>query len=157
MTKVARRFFKFSSSTILGTVVDTSVLFVLSEWVFASYAGEYLLSPTISFEAAVINNYLFSYFWVWKTRVPRTGADFFRRFVLYNLNTALVFAGKLGVLVLINLLTGLHVVLCNLLALLVSGLANFFLQDRVIFSSEGVPVFRSHAGPRQHTQRQGRE
>jgi len=138
MNEVLRRFFKFSSSTIVGTVVDTAVLFTLSQWVFSGYAGKYLVAPTLSFEAAVITNYLFSYFWVWRARVPRTALDFTRRFLLYNVNTALVFLGKMGVLVVISLLTGLHVVFCNLLALLLSGVANFLLQDRLVFSvSEG--------------------
>lgn len=134
MNERLRRFFKFSSSTIAGTVVDTAVLFALSQWVFSSYAGKYLVAPTLSFEAAVMTNYLFSYFWVWRARLPRTAKDFSRRFVLYNINTALVFLGKLALLVAINLLTGLHVVVCNLLALLVSGIGNFLLQDRLVFS-----------------------
>ena len=135
MNALLRRFFKFSSSTIAGTVVDTTVLFALSQWVFSSYAGKYLAAPTLSFEAAVFTNYVFSYFWVWRGRFPRTARDFGRRFVLYNVNTALVFLGKLALLVVINYLTGLHVVLCNLLALLFSGIANFVLQDRLVFSA----------------------
>lgn len=140
------RFFKFSGSTIIGTVVDSAVLFALSEWVFSSYAGRFLLAPTLSFEAAVINNYLFSYFWVWNTRVPRTMRDLGVRFLLYNLNTALVFVGKLALLVVINLLTGFHVVICNFMALVVSGIANFLLQDRLVFSTRG--SVRSQSSPK---------
>lgn len=145
MNDLFRRFVKFSSSTIVGTMVDTAVLFALSQWVFSGYAGKYLVAPTLSFEAAVVTNYLFSYFWVWRSRLPRTARDFGRRFVLYNFNTALVFLGKLAVLVVISLLTNLHVVLCNLLALLLSGIANFLLQDRLVFSVD--EESSSEAGP----------
>ncbi len=130
---------KFSGSTMLGTVVDTIVLFVLSEWVFETYAGRVLIAPTISFEAAVLNNFLFSYFWVWTSRVNRTVEDLLKRFFVYNLNAALVFVGKLALLVVVNFFTGLHVVVCNLLALTVSGVVNFLVQDRLVFSNREVP------------------
>ena len=139
MNSLILRFVKFSGSTVVGTVVDTIVLFLLSEWVFTTYAGEFLIAPTISFEAAVLNNFLFGYFWVWTSRVSRTAEDFARRFLVYNLHAGLVFAGKLGLLIVINLLTGLHVVVCNLLALTMSGIVNFLVQDRLVFSNREIP------------------
>ena len=60
------RFPKFFISSLGGTLVDMGVLFVLSEFVFDRYFGEYILAPFISFECAVLTNFIFSFFFVWK-------------------------------------------------------------------------------------------
>ena len=63
------KFMKFSLSSLVGTVVDTLVLWLFSHFVFTRYVGQYIISPVISFECAVFANYLLSYFMVWKERV----------------------------------------------------------------------------------------
>jgi putative flippase GtrA len=60
--------------------------------------------------------------------------DFFRRLFFYNVNSFLVFLLKLLLLVLISALLGLHVVYCNLIALTITGIVNFLLQDKLIFT-----------------------
>jgi putative flippase GtrA len=128
----------FFVANLIGTGVDTAALWMLSRFAFESYVGRHLLAPTLSFELAVINNFVLSYFWTWAGRVGRTPPDFFRRFVWYNLNAASVFFLKLILLNVIALLTGVDVVIANLLALLVTGIVNFFLQDKLIFRRDAV-------------------
>ena len=48
--EIALKVPKFILVNALGTVVDTAVLWLLSSRIFSGYAGEYLLSPLISFE-----------------------------------------------------------------------------------------------------------
>ena len=127
-------FAKFLSTNALGTVVDTGALWLLVTFLFETYLEEYVLAPSISFQLAVLNNYSLSYFWIWKGRVKRTMPDFFRRLFFYNVNSFLVFLLKLLLLVLISALLGLHVVYCNLIALTITGIVNFLLQDKLIFT-----------------------
>ena len=53
--ETALRIPKYVLVNAAGTVVDTAVLWLLSHHIFHSFAGEYLLSPFISFECAVIS------------------------------------------------------------------------------------------------------
>lgn len=124
---------KFIGSNLLGTVVDTAVLWVFSHYVFQSYAGDYLLSPLISFECAVFTNFLCSFFFIWKDRVDNRPRYFFRKYLFYNLSSSGVFLIKMGFLLLVELISGWNVVLCNLVALCFSGMINFSMGEWVIF------------------------
>lgn len=128
------RFLKFFLTNVSGTVVDTIALLALSK-VFGSFVTLYLVAPVLAFEAAVLNNYTIAYFWIWGDRVERNWPDFARRLGDYHANALGVFLGRLALIAILGRWIGLDVVLCNLLALLVSGLFNFGSQDRVIFGS----------------------
>ena len=70
MLRLIIRYLKFSGTSVIGTVVDTLVLWLLSDMVFhGRYWGEYMISPAISFQCAVAVNFLISYFYVWKDRI----------------------------------------------------------------------------------------
>lgn len=129
------RYIKFSLSTLVGTGVDTLVLWLCSTFLFhGSYAGENLLSPFISFECAVLTNFTIAYFFVWKDRISqRSLRSFFKHYGGYNLSCTTIFLIKMGVLLLIQYFTKWDVVICNLLALCISGLFNFALNNWVIF------------------------
>ena len=129
-----KRLPKFIGVNLIGTAVDTAVLWALSHYIFKGYLGEYIISPIISFECAVMSNYIFSYFGVWKDRSKHHNRkDFAHRYILYNLSASVVFVFKLGLLMLLELAFGWNVVICNLVALCVSGLVNFALGEWVIF------------------------
>lgn len=132
------RFQKFFVTTFSGTIIDTLVLWTLATYAFHSYLGQYIIAPTISFEIAVLNNFAFSYFWIWKERVARTRKDYAFRFLLYNVNAVAVFLVKIVLLVTVEMLTGLHVVYCNLIALCFTGLLNFYLQHNLIFAQSRI-------------------
>ncbi|MDE6146855.1 MAG: GtrA family protein [Bacteroidales bacterium] len=125
---------KFIISNVLGTVVDTAVLWLFSEYVFMSYAGKYVLSPVISFECAVFTNFVCSWFFVWKDRVDMgSGKAFMRKYLFYNISASAVFLVKMGFLLLFEALFGWPAVYCNLAALCISGVLNFSLGEWVIF------------------------
>jgi putative flippase GtrA len=126
-------FAKFVSTNAVGTVVDTVTLWLLATFLLESQTEQYVLGPILSFQLAVLNNFSLSYFWIWKGRVQRTLRDFARRFLFYNLNSFLVFLLKLLLLLVVAVLFQLHVVYCNLIALSITGLVNFFIQDKLIF------------------------
>ena len=143
MTKFLVRYAKFAGTSAVGSVVDTLVLWLLSDLVFTKgYWGEYILSPFISFQCAVAVNFTISYFYVWKDRTrKRPDASvrrYFKLFGGYNLSTSAVFLFRLGVLLLIERFTGWDVVICNLVAMCFSGIINFSINNMLIFKKKKI-------------------
>lgn len=126
------------ASRAAGTVVDTAVLWLLSHLIFGGgYLATYILSPIISFEAAVVCNFLLSYYWIWSSRViSHTRRSFWRHFVAFNLSSLAGFMVKMLFLLLFERLFGWNVVLCNLVALCISGVLNFLLSDTLVFRKQ---------------------
>lgn len=129
-----RKIPKFVLSNVLGTIVDTLVLWSLSHYMFVGYVEQYLLAPLISFECAVLVNFLCSWHFVWNDRV-RKGAlyRFWRKYLYYNLSVTGTFLVKMGFLLLLKRFFGWSVVVCNLVALCISGTINFVMGEWVIF------------------------
>ena len=138
MIQLLKRFVKFVGAGMVGSVVDTLVLWVLSDFVFRDvYWGEYIVSPILSFQCAVATNFTISYLYVWKDRtlnaVNAGKGRFFKLYLFYDMSASGVFLIRLGVLLLIERFTGWDVVLCNLTAMCFSGLVNFTINNFVIF------------------------
>ncbi len=132
MWRTLVRFLKYSGTSLAGTLVDTLVLWILSDLVFTKgYWGEYLVSPAISFQCAVITNFLISYFYVWKDRKKTRNP--FLTFLYYDLSCTAVFLLRLGFLLLVERIFGWDVVICNLVAMCVTGIVNFVMNNQVIF------------------------
>ena len=129
------KFLEFVLTRNIGTLVDCGVLWIFADCVFkGSYVGENIISPTISFEAAMFVNYLTSYFWIWRHRVAQsTTGVFWRHFIKYNFSSIAGFLVKMAFLLLFERLFGWHVVVCNLVALCISGLVNYFLAEKWVF------------------------
>ena len=136
MLKLLQRYLKYAGTSIAGTLVDTLVLWLLSDFVFREvYWAQYILSPAISFQCAVITNYLIFYFYVWRdrTREDRRRHNFTRRFLAYDLSCTTVFLLRLMLLLMIEKLSGWDVVVCNLIAMCFSGILNFVSNNLIIF------------------------
>lgn len=129
------KYIKFITSRAAGTIVDTLVLWVCSHYIFGGgYWATYVISPIISFEVAVMSNFLCSYFWIWSNRISQKNRQsFWRHFVAFNLSSVAGFVVKMIFLLLFESLFGWHVVVCNLVALAISGVLNFFLSESVVF------------------------
>ena len=141
MPNLLIRYAKFAGTSLIGSVVDTLVLWLMSDLVFTrGYWGEYIISPMISFQCAVAVNYTISYFYVWKDRTrKRPDASvrrFFRLYAAYNLSNSMVFLFRLGVLLLIERFSGWDVVFCNLTAMCFSGIINFTINNLLIFKKK---------------------
>ena len=141
MIKFLIRYAKFAGTSVVGSIVDTLVLWLLSDLIFTrGYWGEYIISPLISFQCAVAVNYMISYFYVWKDRTrKRPDASvrrFFRLYGAYNLSSSVVFLFRLGVLLLIERFFGWDVVICNLVAMCFTGIINFAINNLVIFKKK---------------------
>ena len=136
MLQVLLRYVKFLGTSVVGTLVDTLVLWLLSDYAFNDgYWGEYILSPILSFQVAVLVNYIISYFYVWRDRVENVKGlrSFLKLYVAYNLSCSTIFLLRLGGLLLIEKFTGWDVVWCNLAAMCLSGLVNFLITNNIVF------------------------
>lgn len=138
MAGLLKRYVKYVGTSVTGTVVDTLVLWLLSDYVFTGgYWGEYLLSPAISFQCAVAVNFTISYFYVWKDRTHEGSGGcrsrFFKLYLAYNLSSSTIFLIRFVILLLIERFTGWDVVVCNLIAMCFSGIINFTVNNFVIF------------------------
>lgn len=131
-----KRFLKFALRGIVGSGVDTAVLFILTRLFFHSYFTTYILAPSISFEVAILSTYLICYFWIWNHRVYHNTNDFFRRIPAYNGAALISFGVKMALLITIERIFHFDVVICNLIALLFSGSVNFFIGEKIIFKEE---------------------
>ena len=128
------KYLKFLVTRLFGTGVDTLVLWVCSNYLLTSYWGSYIISPIISFEFAVMSNFLWSYFWIWSNRVEnKCNSSFVRCFVNFNISAIGGFLIKMLFLLLFESVFGWGVVWCNLAALLISGFFNYFMTDIWVF------------------------
>lgn len=142
--EVFTKFIMFMLTSSIGTVVDLGVHWFLSARFFQdSYLWTFWIAPLISFELAVLTNFLTAYFFVWRERIShRNARSFWRHYAAYNATATGTFLIKL------LLMQGIHFlfvslgwlqgasyepVLCNLLAMCVSGTMNFYMSEFVIF------------------------
>lgn len=134
---MVNRIILFIVTNGFGTLIDTLVLWVFSAFVFDTYVGDYIISPIISFEAAVLCNFFSSYFLIWKNRVSkRNFRSFIRHYLAYNLTSSGVFVIKMGFLLLFEFLFSWNVIICNLLALCISGSINYAISEWIIFKQK---------------------
>lgn len=139
MSNILIRYAKFAGTSIIGTLVDTLVLWLLSDFAFTEgYWGEYVISPILSFQAAVLVNFTISYFYVWRDRVKDSKVRrlYLKLYLRYNLSCSSVFLIRMCFLLIIERFTGWDVVFCNLIAMCFSGIANFFLTNNFIFKKK---------------------
>lgn len=135
------RYIKFAASTLAGTAVDMLVLWLCAHYLLdGSYWREYILSPFLSFECAVLTNFTIAYFAVWRDRVSQfSGRSFLRHYGGYNLSCTGAFLFKMVILLLLERVFHWDVLICNIVALCFSGLLNFFLNERVVFAKKRMP------------------
>lgn len=133
-----RQYIQFLLSRLLGTGIDTLVLWLCSAFIFGgTYWGENIVSPMISFEFAVFSNFICSYYWIWSNRVQeKTAKSFFKHFIVFNIAALSGFAVKMLFLLLFEYIFGWDVVVCNLVALCISGVINFFVEKLIVFRKQ---------------------
>ena len=144
LSELLLRFAIFSVTSGAGTLVDLGVHWWLSaSFLSDRYWWKFWVAPVLSFELAVLTNFLIAYFFVWRERISqRSTRSFFRHYAGYNATATGVFFIKLLVMQGFHLLfvalgwfqhTTYEPVLCNLLALCISGFFSFVLNEFVVF------------------------
>lgn len=133
------RFIKFSASTLVGTAVDTAVLWLCAHLWLEGYVGQRIIAPTISFLAATVANFIVAYRYVWRDRTRGVAPirisvfPYIRLYAAYLLTCIAGFLVKMLFLQFFSVLLSWDVVWCNLLALCFSGIFNFAVNDHYVF------------------------
>lgn len=136
-----KRLAKHTAASLVGTATDTLVLWFCAHFIFKSYVGQYIISPMISFECATLVNYYSSSRLVWRDRTKGNPLKSRLKHLLgFNASYAGVFLIKLGLLLVLERLSGWHVVWCNLIAVTICGFINFFMNEKVIFRKKDPPA-----------------
>ena len=141
---LVQRFVIFSITSGAGTLVDLGLHWWLSSsFLQDRYWWTFWVSPLISVEAAILTNFLIAYYLVWKERISHRNAhSFFRHYAAYNAAGTGVFLIKLLAMQGFHLLfivlgwfqgKTYEPVLCNMLALCISGCFSFVLNEFVVF------------------------
>lgn len=135
------RIIAFSTSTLAGFVVDMLVLWVFSRFVLSStYAGRFIFSNLISFECAVLANFICAYFFVWRDRISqRSAKSFLRHYLGYNLSSTGGYFIQQGAILLFSWWFSWDVLICKIPALCISGGINFALNEWVVFRKKNFP------------------
>jgi putative flippase GtrA len=128
------RFSKFGVVGLTGYAVDNGAYLLLSGLV-SDVALRTFLVPFISYEIAMCNNFVLSFYWVWGDR--RSGnRRFARRLLYYNAATAVPFLIRMAAYVQLFRLLSLEGIFANMIAVLIGMLFNFFICERFIFRSK---------------------
>lgn len=133
-----KRLAKHTLFSLGGTATDTLVLWVCSTFLLTSnYVLVNVVSPGISFECGNIVNFIISSKLVFKDRTQGLKFKaFLKRFLAFNASYTTTFFLKMALLLLIQVITKWDVVWCNLIALCITGFANFEVNDKLIFRNK---------------------
>lgn len=131
------RYFKYVLFSLFGTATDTIVLWLLSDFVMEGYVAEYIISPLISFECAVFVNYNISYRHVWNDRLKvKSTKSYWKHFLGFNATFGIGFIIKMGLLLGLEAISSWDVVLCNIIAVTIAGLFNYFVTNGIVFKKK---------------------
>ena len=123
---LVRRFLRFNAVGALGVGVQ-----LVSLWLLTSVAAvHYMVATAVAVSLAVVHNFVWHRLWTWRDR----DVDMVRawtRFVLTN--GLLSVASNLGVTTALVAGAHAHPVVANAVAIVTSGLLNFWLGDVVVF------------------------
>ena len=138
----ARTFFinqgKYACATSFGALVEMAVLWFLAHVVFKSthFAGKDSLSIIIASEIAILVNFTTAYFIVWRDRIiRRSPRSYFRHYLAFALTANILLVLKVALALLFKDLFRWDVVICDFVALLISGTVNFVINEMVIFKN----------------------
>lgn len=128
-----RKLVRYCISTLGGIAAETILLWVLSDIVWPDWEfGVSVVGPTLGFELCLLVNYSAVHYFVWRERQ----SSLWR----FHVSNASVYCVKMLFLLSIRYISGVDIVLCNLLAMGLAGLLNFILNDTVVFRKTKVPA-----------------
>jgi dolichol-phosphate mannosyltransferase len=126
----AMRFIKFGVVGALGVVINVGILHLLTEYC----RFDYKIGSIFAIECAIINNFLWNFFWTWNDRRTDSSNGFLVRFVRFHVSsgfTALIV--NWGLLVLLTETIHFHYQISNLIGITIGALINFVLGHFWVF------------------------
>ena len=134
-----QRFFRFNLIGLVGIAFQLAILWILTE-----IGVGYLAASSAAIVVTVAHNFGWHWLWTWADRTPRVApAMAFARFFMANGLVSLM--SNLALMPLVAGRFGLPAVPSNLIVIVVTGVLNFGLADRVAFRA--APVSSEDADP----------
>lgn len=134
-----QRFFRFNLIGLVGIAFQLAILWILTE-----IGVGYLAASSAAIVVTVAHNFGWHWLWTWADRTPRVApAMAFARFFMANGLVSLM--SNLALMPLVAGRFGLPAVPSNLIVIVVAGVLNFGLADRVAFRA--APVSSEDADP----------
>lgn len=132
-----RRFLKFTAASLIGGSVDMLSVWLLSTYVFNGYWGDVVLTPMISFEFAVLVGFIVNRKFVWNDRVDQGDiASFWKSLAAFNMSNITILALRMVLVMVLEGMTDVNLVICNLIARMLAGVLNYVVTDRLIFRNK---------------------
>jgi Predicted membrane protein len=135
----AIRFIKYGIVGGLGVVINVGLLHVLTVYCRLDYK----IASIFAIECALINNFLWNFFWTWNDRRTDSSNGFLIRFVRFHVSsgfTALIV--NWGLLVLLTETVHLHYQISNLIGIAFGSGINFLLGHFWVFPK----IAKNHEG-----------
>jgi dolichol-phosphate mannosyltransferase len=127
------RIIKFSVVGATGVLVNAGLLYLLTE----KTGVLYIKSSLVAIECAIINNFLWNYFWTWGDRASASKSHFFRSLAKFNFSSGIVaFVVNWGLLILLTEVFGIPYQYSNLMGIAVGTVVNFTASHFWSFSSQ---------------------
>ena len=121
------RWMRFNVVGVMGFTLQMLTLWLLVRWAGASA----IVAVTVAVSAAVSHNFVWHERFTWRD-LPRQHR--MRRWLSFHLSTGTVSVlTNVGVTMVVMNVTGLPVLLANVVAVALGSLANFWISDRLIF------------------------
>ena len=127
---------KYACATSLGAVVEMAIRWLLAHVIVknTSFSGKDSLSILIASEIAILVNFTTAYFFVWRDRITkRSPRSYFRHYLAFALTANILMVLKVALALFFKDLFRWAVVICDFVALIISGTVNFVLNEMVIF------------------------
>ena len=129
-----RRLVIFMLCSTSGTIVELVVVWLCSTFLFHNYVGQYVVSPIIAFECAVVVDFVFYSRILWRKRSKGIGfRSYLVRLLKFNLSALGVYLLRLALIQAMGLAWHLHVVWCEMISMCFSGTLNYIISENLIF------------------------
>ena len=127
------RFVKFGIVGASGVVVNVGLLYFFT----TVTRLDYRISSIFAIECAVINNFLWNYFWTWKDRQTQSKRSFAYMLFKFHLSSGFTaMAVNWGLLVLLTEALHVYFHVSNLIGIGCGAVVNFFLGHYWVFSKK---------------------
>ena len=139
-----QRFFRFNLIGLVGIVFQLAIL-----WILTQLGVGYLAASSAAIVVTIAHNFGWHWMWTWADRTRRVPpAIAFARFFMANGLVSLM--SNLALMPLVAGRLGLPPVPSNLIVIVVAGVLNFGLADRVAFRAAPVLSEDADADPAPH-------
>lgn len=122
--KEIRNIIKFGIVGISGIIVNTGVLYILSEY----FSIFYLISSLVAIELSIINNFIWNDFWTFGHEKDQKISMVTNRFLTYHIVSFGGMVINLGVLVTLTGVLGIYYLISNLLGIFIAFIWNFLVN-----------------------------